>query len=168
MAVTPQKEGRCLIPRTLEKLLAGEDVCIHFVGDSITVGYNSTGTVGGSFVQRLGVLIGQQVVPGAEVDRYDPNAYSVLSDGPINGWNGPTVIQQATTGNDQVVQVVNNGVWGDAVQWVLRRIGNLTGWTPPIDLFVILLGINDSLESDPTKFVPPHVLAWGYGLWSRC
>ena len=161
MAATPSKDGRCLIPRTLEKLIAGENVCIHFVGDSITVGYNSTGTVGGNFVQRMGVLIGQQIVPGAEVDRYDPNAYSVLSDGPINGWNGPTVIQQAKPGNSQVVQVVNNGVSGDTVQRVLRRIGNLTGWTPPIDLFVILLGINDSLESDPTKFVPPDVFASG-------
>jgi lysophospholipase L1-like esterase len=161
MVSVPQKDGRCLIPRTLEKLIAGENVCIHFVGDSITVGYNSTGTVGGNFVQRMGVLIGQQLVPTAQVNRYDPNAYSVLNDGPINGWNGPTVIQHSSAGNPQTVQVVNNGVSGDTVQRVLRRIGNLTGWTPPIDLFVILLGINDSLTTDPQKFVPPDIFASG-------
>ncbi len=109
-------------------------------------------------MQRMGVLIGQQLVPTAQVDRYDPNAYSVLNDAPINGWNGPTTIQHASDSCPQVVQMVNNGVSGDTVQRVLRRVGNLTGWTPPIDLFVILLGINDSLTTDPQKFVPPHDL----------
>jgi Carboxypeptidase regulatory-like domain len=54
MVRVPQKDGRCLIPRTLEKLIAGENVCIHFVGDSITVGYNSTGTVRRRFCSAHG------------------------------------------------------------------------------------------------------------------
>jgi lysophospholipase L1-like esterase len=155
---TAAREGRLLVPRTLERILAGESVVIHCVGDSITVGYNSTGTVGGGYVQRLGVLIGQQLAPMAQVVRYDPNAYGTLSDGPITGWNGPTIIQ---LGGPQVIQLVNNGVSGDTVQRVLRRIGNLTGWSPPIDLFVIYLGINDSLVTDSSKFVTPADFASG-------
>jgi len=148
--------GRVLVPRLLSRILGGESVCIHFVGDSITVGYNSTGTVGGSLVQRMGVLIGQQLAPNASVQRFDPNAYGTLQDAPINGWNGPTQIQAPSNGSSQVIQVVNNGVSGDTVQRVLRRFGNLTGWTPPVDALFIYLGINDSLSTDATKFVDPE------------
>jgi lysophospholipase L1-like esterase len=153
--------NRALVPRTLAKLLRGDDVTIHCIGDSITVGYNSTGIVGGGWVQRLGVLIGQQVAVNARVDRYDPNAYGALSDGPITGWQGPTQIQGAGGGSPQVIQIVNNAVSGDTVQRLLRRFGNLTGWTPRVDLMIIYLGINDSLCSDPTKFVPPDDFAAG-------
>lgn len=145
--------GRVLVPRLLSRILGGESVCIHFVGDSITVGYNSTGTVGGGFVQRMGVLIGQQLAPKASVERYDPNAFGTLSDASINGWNGPTMIQSGTS--SQVIQIVNNGVSGDTLQRVLRRFGNLTGWTPVVDCHVIYLGINDSLTTDSSKFVDP-------------
>ncbi|GEM_PF-1951432 len=155
LADTKETQGRVLVPRTLSRILAGESVVIHFVGDSITVGYNSTGTVGGGFVQRMGVLIAQQLAPTAAVQRYDPNAYGALSDGPINGWNGPTVIQSPSGGSSQVIQIVNNGVSGDTVQRVLRRYGNLTGWSPRIDMHVIYLGVNDSLTNDSTKFVTP-------------
>ena len=152
-----------MIPRTLEKLIAGEDVCIHFVGDSITVGYNSTGTVGGNFVQRLGGL--DRAAAGAR--RRGRPLRSQCLFGAI-GWADQRLERTdrhpaGPTGNDQLVQVVNNGVSGDTVQRVLRRIGNLTGWTPPIDLFVILLGINDSLESDPPSSCRPMCSPRGYG-----
>jgi lysophospholipase L1-like esterase len=156
-SVTKSAAGRVLVPRLLQRILAGESCVIHFVGDSITVGYNSTGTVGANFVQRMGVLIGQQLAPKASVQRYDPNAYGSLNDNAINGWNGPTVIgTTAEAGSSsQVIQIVNNGVSGDTVQRVLRRFGNLTGWTPVIDCHIIYLGINDSLTTDGTKFVDP-------------
>lgn len=152
---TKSTQARVLVPRTLSKLLRGDDVVIHFIGDSITVGYNSGSTVGAGFVQRMGVLIGQQIVPDARVDRYDPDSYGSLDDAAITGWNGPTTIQSPSHGSNQTVQIVNNGVSGDTVQRVLRRFGNLTGWTPKIDLLVVYLGINDSLTNASSKFVTP-------------
>src|SRR5579884_993619 len=156
-----EADGRSLIPITLEKILSGQNTTIHCVGDSITVGYNSTGTVGGGFVQRLGVLIAQQLAPLAAVQRYDPNAYGALQDGPITGWNGPTTIQSPSGGSTQVIEIVNNGVSGDTVQRVLRRYNNLTGWSPNIDLFIVYLGINDSVTNDSSKFVPPDAFYAG-------
>lgn len=162
-SMTRENMGRNLVPRTLSRLLARENVTIYAVGDEVTVGYNATGTVAGSWVHRLGVLIGQQLTPQALVVRYDPSAYGSLTDGPIAGFSGPTPIQAASGGSSQTVRMVNCGVNRDTVQRVLRRAGaNLV--TPaygPVDLFLIQLGLNDSWTLDAQRFVDPDTFARG-------
>src|SRR5579862_4689955 len=133
-----ETRGRALVPRTLSRLLAGENVIVYAVGGSVTLGYNSTGTVSGAWIHRLGVLIGQQLAPQAEIVRYDPNAFGTLSDGPIAGFSAPSVIQSTSGGSSQVIQLVNCGVKNDTVQRVLRRAAAniLSPAYGPVDLFL--------------------------------
>jgi len=163
MAELRETRGRSLAPRTLSRLLAGEDVIIYAVGDNVTVGYNATGTVSGAWLNRLGVLIGQQLAPSAEVIRYDPGSYGTLSDGPITGFSGPAVIQPASGGSSQLIQMVNCGVKNDTVLRVLRRADTnvVSPAYGPVDLFLIQLGLNDSWTPDGERFVDPDTFARG-------
>jgi lysophospholipase L1-like esterase len=161
MVPSLSRGGRNLIPRTLSRLLAGEDVVIQAVGSGITLGYDSTGTVAGSWVHRLGVLIGAELAPTAEIVRYDPGAYGTLTDGPIAAYSSPAVIQSGSGG--QTIQIVNSSVKNDTVQRVMRRAAAnlLEPAVAPVDLCLIQLGLDDSWTLDGQRFVDPESFCRG-------
>jgi hypothetical protein len=120
---TKSEEGRMLVPRTLERILAGDSVVIHVVGGAVALGYNATGTVAGSYGHRLGILVGAQLAPSAQVVRYDPIAYGSLSDAAIPGWSDPAPIQNAVDSSQVISTSMRDceGGWTQSRAAALRR-----------------------------------------------
>lgn len=146
---TRQRTLAAPLARTLSRLHGGQNVLICCVGDSVTVGFNSSQTTATSYVavfaQGLAALY-----PAATVLRLDPQAFGTTSDAAIPAWTTIPIQQPASA--TQTITVANCGVSGDTCLRVMRRFANLSANGLP-DLVTVFLGVNDSLPSDATKYV---------------
>jgi lysophospholipase L1-like esterase len=137
------------MPRALARLAAGASVTVVCMGDDVTVGYNATGTVAGSWVALLAAQLAA-AYPAATVVREDPSSYTTLSDGPIPSWNATTV---QTGSGTQTITVVNAGVNGDTVLRALRRFANLTASWPAVDVVIASFGLWESTSGGAQQYV---------------
>lgn len=128
------------IPRTLSRLLAGQNVTLLVFGDDVAVGYNAAGTTTGGWVALLAAQLAL-LYPNASINRQDPHSFAATVDGPIPSWD-VTGVQSGTSG--QVITLVNAGVKSDTVLRVIRRMANLTTSWPAADVVVCQLGLYES------------------------
>ena len=135
-----------------EKLNNGQNVTVMMVGDSITYGTYYC-AADETYCACLTKMLADRF-PEAEVIRYDGRVKGGLD--PIDGYETPVTVQKGSKGR---LTVVRSGVGGNTVRRVLNRSDDYTGkfinGEYPVAFF-IMLGINDALKSDPSKFILPE------------
>lgn len=137
----------------VERMKAADQYTVFVVGDSITAGFRSTDaehTYTAVFARGLA-----ERFPERNVWRYDGIWYSTKDAElrPLLGYDGPFPIQR---GEEKTLTVVRSGIGGNTVRRMLNRKGDFIGKEiggRMADLYIVMVGINDALRSDPTKFV---------------
>ena len=128
-------------------LSANGDVTFTFVGDSITYGWHYC-TADETYVAVFASLLAAEY-PGASVYRYDGIYESEAQ--PIDHYDR----QEISHGERGRIHVIRSGVGGNTVKRAAARIFNYTGELASgtrSDFIFTMLGINDSLISDPDKY----------------
>ena len=132
----------------MEKLTKNQTLTITFVGDSITWGLNhctAEETYVACFAKEMA-----QAFPKAKVIRYDGTVKDEQS--PLLGYN-QVVVQKGTEGT---IHIIRSGVGGNTVMRAMARKQDFTDCLPSCtrsDYIVTMFGINDALQTDPTKYV---------------
>lgn len=143
----------------VERMRDAEQYTVFVVGDSITEGARATDdehTYTAVFARGLA-----ERLPNRRVIRYDGKRYPTKDAEllPLMTYGDPIVIRQ---GGDKTLTVVRSGIGGNTVQRMLNRrddfIGREVGGRCA-DLYIVMVGINDALRSDASKFVSPEVFA---------
>ncbi len=137
----------------------GAHITLDFVGDSITHGLTHCRPEE-TYIAKVAAEIARRY-PTCTVRRYDGFVDDEF--GPLGSFDGPILVSLGT--GEGVIDIIRNAVWGNTVRRALNRLDDFTGTlangrTP--DATLIMLGINDSLEGDPTKYVPPAVFKQDY------
>ena len=141
----------------VDRMTDAQNYTIFVLGDSITAGFRSTDrehTYTAVFARGLA-----ERFPKRNVWRYDGVWYSTKDAElrPLLGYDGPFPVQQ---GEDKTLTVVRSGIGGNTVRRMLNRKDDFIGKTIDgrvADLYTVMVGINDALQKDPTKFVEPDV-----------
>lgn len=141
----------------LERMTNADNYTIFVVGDSITAGFRSTDpehTYTAVFARGLA-----ERFPERNVWRYDGIWYSTKDAElrPLLGYDGPFPVQG---GEGKTLTVIRSGIGGNTVRRMLKRKDDYLGKEIDgrvADLYIVMVGINDALQSDPTKFVEPDV-----------
>ena len=133
----------------IEKILAeGGDVTFTFVGDSITFGWHYC-TPDETYVAVFASLLAKKY-PNASVYRYDGIYESEAH--PIHTY----IKREISAGEGGRIHVVRSGVGGNTVARVAARFFNYTGVLESgtrSDFIFTMLGINDSLKSEPDRYI---------------
>ena len=141
----------------VERLEKAEKYTIFVVGDSITEGARATGrekTYTAVFTEGLA-----KKFPERTVIRYDGKRQPVPDAEllPLECYEGPFAVQN---GNEKTITVVRSGIGGNTVKRMLNRqndfIGKKFDGNRP-DLYIIMVGINDALKQDASKYVTHDV-----------
>ena len=137
----------------VRRMSDSEEYVLFSVGDSITEGLR-TSSAEATYTARLARGLAEQF-PGRTVLRYD-GLRKDTSDGelfPVRVYDGPHCVQEGT---DKQITVVRSGIGGNTVRRLLNRKNDFIGKQIEgrcADLFLIVSGINDALDCDPTKYV---------------
>lgn len=140
--------------RVVRRLGASGNYLIFTVGDSITEGLrasNDETTYTAVFAQHLANRYLQKGVFRYDGKRYDSPDGELL---PLERFDGAHVVQSGTAGK---ITVVRCGIGGNTAGRLLLRRSDFIGREIDgkcADLFVICVGINDSLRNDPSKYTP--------------
>ena len=149
-----------------EKMAESRDYTIFVVGDSITEGARATDdehTYTAVFARGLA-----ERFPDRTVIRYDGKRHPVKNAEllGIEHYEGPITVHE---GGDDSLTVIRCGIGGNSAQRLLNRkadfIRNAVCPTP--DLYIIMLGINDSISVNPAKYVTPDVFAQNLALLTK-
>ncbi len=147
------------IHHLIDRAMRGEHITLNFVGDSITHGINHCRPEE-TYVAKVAAEIARRL-PTCTVRRYDG---MVEDEGkPMAGFDGPVLVSLGT-GRGKI-DVIRNGIGGNTVRRLIRRLDDFTGPLPngrAADITLIMVGINDSLDCDPAKYVTPEVFAKDY------
>ena len=143
-----------LLPLTMARLMAGQNVTIGCLGDDTTVGYNATGTVTGGWVALLALQLAA-LFPHATIRRADPTSYAATVDAAIPSWSSSTV----QSGSGQTITVINAGVRGDTTLRVVRRLVSFYASWNTVDCLLLQLGQAESLTGQTQQFEQPADLA---------
>lgn len=144
------------VAEIVKKIDVSEEFLIFTLGDSITNGSIST-SLENSYTAVLTRRIAERY-SDREVLRYD-GRQSKTPDGellPVDHFDGPTRVQE---GNGGKLTVVRCGIGGNTVRRLINRRGDYAGRAfegRVADLFTVMVGINDSLRGDPSKYVTPE------------
>lgn len=146
-------------PNILNKMSASEEYLIFSIGDSITEGAHAT-----SDETTYTAVLTREIAahfPDRSVLRYDGRSHETPDSEilPLETHGTPIRVQ---TGSKGKITVSRCGIGGNSTRRLLRRstdfIGKeLEGRTG--DLFLIVVGINDSIEKVPDKFADPTLYA---------
>ena len=132
----------------IEKTLSnGGDVTFIFVGDSITFGWHYC-TPDETYVAVFASLLAEEY-PNASVYRYDGIYESEAH--PIHFYEK----HEISGGGCGRIHVIRSGVGGNTVARAKARFFNYTGELASgtrSDFIFTMLGINDSIKSDPEKY----------------
>ncbi|MBP3437133.1 MAG: SGNH/GDSL hydrolase family protein [Clostridia bacterium] len=146
------------IKEIVGRVSASEHYTIFIVGDSITEGARATSdeaTYTAVFARGLAERFKKE---DRRVLRYDgkrhptPNAELL----PLLSYGEPVCVQEGTRG---VLTVVRSGIGGNTIQRMLNRKNDFIGKEingRAADLYIIMVGINDALSCDASKFVTPE------------
>lgn len=140
------------------RMAAAKQYSIFMLGDSITEGARATDcehTYTAVFARGLA-----ERFPDRRVIRYDGRRYPVKDAElrPLEGYGEAIPVQEGEGGT---LTVIRCGIGGNSVQRLLDRKGDFIGNAicKKPDLYIIMLGINDSIASNPAKYVTPEVFA---------
>jgi lysophospholipase L1-like esterase len=145
-----------MMQEIVTKMTEAQKYTVFVVGDSITAGFNATDsehTYTACFARGLAAHF-----PERRVSRYDGIWYPTKDHAlrPLKSYEGPITVQEGT----RQLTVVRSGIGGNTVRRMLDRkedfIGKELGGSTA-DLYIIMVGINDALSNDPTKFVEPEI-----------
>ena len=128
-------------------LSEGGDVTFTFVGDSITFGWHYC-TAEETYVAVFASLLSKKY-PDASVYRYDGIYESEAH--PIHFYEK----HEVSAGERGRIHVIRSGVGGNTVARAAARFSNYTGELASgtrSDFIFTMLGINDSIKSDPQKY----------------
>ena len=140
-----------------KELRESYEYCIVFVGDSITEGARAT-SAEETYVAHVARGLAREY-PKRRVIRYDGIRHPT-EDGhllPLLTYGDPIEVQGGEGGT---LTVVRSGIGGNTVRRLLNRTGDFIGKEfggRRADLFILNLGINDALKSDPRKYVTSAV-----------
>lgn len=141
----------------LYKLTNKEHYTIFVVGDSITEGFRATNkeyTYTACFARGLAARFPDRTVTRYDGKRYNTPDAELL---PLERYSEPISVQR---GNGNSITVVRSGIGGNTVQRLLNRQNDFIGKSlggHTADLFIVMVGINDAIESNPSKYAPPAV-----------
>ena len=148
---------------TLQEIAAridgAEELTVFVVGDSITEGARATDaehTYTAVLARGLAERYGDRTVIRYDGQRY-PTPDAELR--PLMTYGTPVIVQEGTGGR---LTVVRSGIGGNTVRRILTRRRDFTKTEPcgrAADLYIMMMGINDALSSDPAKYVSPHGFA---------
>ena len=140
------------------RMRAAEQYTIFVLGDSITEGARASDaahTYTAVFTKGLA-----ERFPDRRVIRYDGLRHPVKEAEllPLLGYSAPISVQNGEGGT---LTVIRCGIGGNSVQRLLDRKDDFIGNAicPHPDLYIMMLGINDSLISNPSKYATPEVYA---------
>ncbi len=146
-------------PALLQKMTAAEEYLIFSLGDSITEGAHAS-----SDETTYTAVLAREIAahfPTRTVLRYDGRSYNTPDSEtrPLETHGTPVTVQAGMRGK---ITVSRCGIGGNSTRRLLRRradfIGKeLEGRTG--DLFLIVVGINDTIDKVPDKFAPPSLYA---------
>lgn len=137
----------------VKKIDNSEKYVIFTVGDSITEGIglkNDEDTYTAALARGIA-----EIYPERSVQRYDGKRFLTHNAEllPIEHFDGPFTV---STGGEKSITVVRCGVGGNTVKRLLDRRSDFIGKMlegKSADLFLICVGINDSLKEDAEKYV---------------
>ena len=138
---------------------AAKDFTVFVVGDSITEGARATDaehTYTAVFARGLAERYGDRTVIRYDGRRY-PTPDAELR--PLMTSGEPVTVQEGQSGR---LTVVRSGIGGNTARRILTRRRDFTKTEPcgrSADLYIMMMGINDALTSDPAKYVSPHGFA---------
>lgn len=142
-----------------KKMSAAEEYLVFSIGDSITEGSHAT-----SDETTYTAVLAREIAahyPTRTVLRYDGRSHETPDSEtlPLETHGTPVTVQK---GGEGKITVSRCGIGGNSTRRLLRRradfIGKeLEGRTG--DLFLIVVGINDSIEKVPDKFATPALYA---------
>jgi lysophospholipase L1-like esterase len=140
----------------VRKMTDSQEYVIFMLGDSITCGAcASTAETTYTAIFAKGLA---KRYPERTVLRYD-GLQSRMEDGelrPVERFDGPVAVGRGESGK---LTVVRCGIGGNTVRRILNRRNDYAGREfegRRGDLFFIMLGINDSLQKDSSKYVTPE------------
>ena len=105
-----------------------------------------------SFTKLLAEKYSTRTVLRYDGQRYPSSGAELM---PLMTYGEPKVVQD---GNTQKLTVVRCGIGGNTVKRLLARADDFLGkriYGRNADLFIVSVGINDSLKNDPKKYVTP-------------
>ncbi len=142
-----------------ERMDVAKDFTIFMVGDSITEGARATDaehTYTAVFAQGLAERYGDRTVIRYDGRRH-PTPDAELR--PLMTYGEPVTVRAGQRGR---LTVVRSGIGGNTVRRMLARRSDFTKTAPcggAADLYIMMMGINDALTSDPAKYVSPRGFA---------
>lgn len=142
-----------------EKIKTGKDAALCCVGDSITYGLIHC-TAEETYTAKLAAQFGFKY-PDTAVLRYDGSC-GIGDYDTIDGYTGPILVH---SGEKSSLTVIRNGVGGNTVSRLIRRIDDFTVLLPngiKPDVMTVMTGINDALSEDPNKYVTPEQFKLNY------
>lgn len=142
-----------LMKNIVKKIDNSDKYVIFVLGDSVTEGIGLTSDED-TYTAALARGIAK-IYPERGVTRYDGKRYCTDNAEllPINNFEGPTVLR---TGCEKSIAVVRCGIGGNTVKRLLDRRSDFICKSIEgkfADLFLICVGINDSLKNDSSKYV---------------
>lgn len=152
----PTKMKKTSFKEIKEKMIGADSYLIFSVGDSITEGQRAT-CADNTYTAVFAKLLCKKL-PTKKVVRYDGKRHkhpeSELM--PIATYGEPITLNDGTDG---CVTVVRSGIGGNTVRRLLNRKDDFVGKEIDgrlADLFIISVGINDSIQSNPAKYIAPE------------
>lgn len=138
------------------RMRASEKYTIFMLGDSITEGArakSAEATYTAVFTRGLA-----ERFPGRRVTRYDGKRHPTKDAEllPLCTYGEPITVQEG----EGELCVVRCGIGGNTVRRMLNRRADFIGKEingREADLYIIMVGINDALAKDPSKYVVPEV-----------
>ncbi|MBR2354694.1 MAG: hypothetical protein IKA76_09365 [Clostridia bacterium] len=139
-----------------KKMTESEEYLFLTLGDSIT-----RGSVASSDETTYTAVLTRELAkrfPDKEILRYD-GQQAKNADGellPVEHFDGPITVQKGVVGT---LTVVRCGIGGNTVRRLLNRKDDYAGREfegRRADLFTVMLGINDSLVKNASKYVTPE------------
>lgn len=135
------------------------DITLQFVGDSVTYGLNHC-RMDETYVAEFAKFISEKFTSHS-VLRYDGIPQTEFE--PMGYFEGPEIVSKGE-GNCKIT-VIKNGIGGNTVLRAYNRIDDFTGILAngeKPDVTFLMFGINDSLKSDPKKYVTYDVYKNNY------
>ncbi len=146
-----------------EKMANAEEYVIFSLGDSITEGARASSDET-TYTAVLARKLAERF-PARTVLRYDGHSHEGADSEilPIDYYSGPITVQAGNTGK---LTMVRCGIGGNSTRRLLRRRTDFVGkeFEGRLgDLFLISVGINDSIEKVPDKYAEPALYATHLG-----
>lgn len=141
----------------IKKLKKAKEYTIFVVGDSITEGARATDddhTYTAAFARGLA-----KEFPARTILRYDGKRFDHPDAEKMNlqAFEGPYRVQ---SGEEGTITIVRNGLGGNTAKRLLKRKNDYIGKEfdgRTADLYILMLGINDSIQTNPEKYAEPQV-----------